>query len=376
MSLRYPFFRIGIIGGGQLAKMMTQEAKRMGFWVAVLDPTPQSPAGQVSDREIIADFYDSEALTTLAQEVDVVTYDIEHVDVHTLQKEAIQTLILPSPELLAIIQDKLVQKEVLRQGGIPIPRFSPEVHRETLEELGLPAVWKARFGGYDGRGVARIQSAEDLSTLPPKPAFLEEHIDIAKELAVLVARNRQGEMAVYPVVEMTFHTHAHICNWVIAPADIPLQIAERARSIAERCVLLLEGVGIFAVEMFLTTGGELFVNEIAPRPHNSGHFTIEACVTSQFEQHLRAICDLPLGATDLLSPAVMVNLLGGEGYQGTPVLTGLTEALRIPGVSFHFYGKRETRPLRKMGHVTIVDQTREGAMEKARRVQNILKIHS
>jgi 5-(carboxyamino)imidazole ribonucleotide synthase len=373
---RFPFFRIGIIGGGQLGKMMAQEAKKMGFFVTVLDPTPVSPAGQIADQEITANFYDEEGLRKLLAASDVVTYDIEHVNTAFLKACPEKDKIRPAPELLEIIQDKFRQREVLKRGGIPVPRFAPleEDTPEAFRSFGFPLVQKARRGGYDGRGVAVLRGEEDLPKRLQGPSYLEEYVPVARELAVLVARSTTGEIRTYPVVEMIFEERAHICDLVLAPARIPEEVAERAKELGRKCVELLGGVGIFAIEMFLTENGELLVNEIAPRPHNSGHFTIEACATSQFEEHLRAILGLPLGSTRLLSPAVMVNLLGEEGESGPPLVEGLDEALAIEGVFFHFYGKRETRPFRKMGHVTVLGETLEEALEKALRVKNILKV--
>ncbi|WP_438318800.1 5-(carboxyamino)imidazole ribonucleotide synthase [Candidatus Caldatribacterium sp. SIUC1] len=373
---RFPFFRIGIIGGGQLGKMMVQEAKKMGFFVTVLDPTPASPAGQIADLEITAGFYDEEGLRKLLATSDVVTYDIEHVNTAFLKACPEKDKIRPAPELLEIIQDKLRQREVLKRGGIPVPRFAPleEDTPEAFRSFGFPLVQKARRGGYDGRGVAILRGEEDLPKRLRGPSYLEEYVPVDRELAVLVARSTTGEIRTYPVVEMVFKERAHICDLALAPARIPEEVAEQAEELGRKCVELLEGVGIFAVEMFLTESGELLVNEIAPRPHNSGHFTIEACATSQFEEHLRAILGLPLGSTRLLSPAVMVNLLGEEGESGTPLVEGLDEALAVDGVFFHFYGKRETRPFRKMGHVTVLGETLKEALEKALRVKNILKV--
>ncbi|MBC7218349.1 MAG: 5-(carboxyamino)imidazole ribonucleotide synthase [Candidatus Caldatribacterium sp.] len=375
-AFSFPFFRLGIIGGGQLAKMMTQEAKRMGFFVTVLDPTPSSPAAQVADEEIVSGFYDEEGLAKLIAESDVVTYDIEHVNTKFLKSLPGKEKIRPSPELLETIQDKFRQRKTLKEARLPVPHFVllEEDTPSAFQAFGFPLVQKARFGGYDGRGVVVLQSEEDLPKRLQGPSFLETYIPIEKELAVLVARSITGETRVYPVVEMIFEPRAHICDLVLAPARIPEDIAEKAKSLGLRCVEVLDGVGIFAIEMFLTKKGEIFVNEIAPRPHNSGHFTIEACVTSQFEEHLRAILGLPLGSTKLLTPAVMVNLLGEEGESGPPFVEGLEEALAIEGVSFHFYGKWETRPFRKMGHVTVVDETLEGALAKALKVKEVLKI--
>lgn len=373
---RFPLFRLGIIGGGQLAKMMTQEAKKMGLFVTILDPTPASPAAQVADEEIVAGFYDEEGLAKLCATSDIVTYDIEHVNATFLKSLPGKEKIRPSPELLETIQDKFRQRVILNEAGLPVPSFAllEEDRASAFQAFGFPLVQKARFGGYDGRGVVVLKSAEDLSKRLKGPSFLEAYVPIEKELAVLVARSSTGEVRVYPVVEMLFEPKAHICDLVLAPARIPESIAEEAQSLGIRCVEVLDGVGIFAIEMFLTKEGKLLINEIAPRPHNSGHFTIEACATSQFEEHLRAILGLPLGSTKLLTPAVMVNLLGEEGESGPPIVEGLEEALAIEGVFFHFYGKWETRPFRKMGHVTVIDATLEGALKKALRVKEILKI--
>jgi 5-(carboxyamino)imidazole ribonucleotide synthase len=370
--------KIGIIGGGQLGKMMTLEAKKMGFYVTVLDPTPGSPAGQVADEQIAAGFFDSEKIEELVKNSDVTTYDLEHIDVQTLKRLYDEGYrIHPSPHILEIIQDKLIQKEFLRKKGIPVPRYKLVRDLESdVRDFGFPVVQKARRGGYDGRGVFVIRSEKDLENALSGETYLEEFVEIEKELAVMVARNEKGEIACYPVVEMYFDEDANICDVVIAPARIEEKETKIARDIAVSVVEVLEGVGIFGIEMFLTKQGEILVNEIAPRPHNSGHYTIEACVTSQFEQHIRAIMNLPLGSTKLLIPAVMVNLLGEEGHYGKPVLVGLEEALAIEGLSLHFYGKKETRPYRKMGHFTVVDDSVERALEKALKAKKILKVVS
>lgn len=370
--------KIGIIGGGQLGKMMTLEAKKMGFYVVVLDPTPRSPAGQVADEQIVAGFFDSERIEELVKGSDITTYDLEHIDVQTLKKLYDEGhRIHPSPYILEIIQDKFIQKEFLRKNGIPVPRYKLAKDLESdAREFGFPVVQKARKGGYDGRGVFIIKNEEDLGNAIKGETYLEEFVEIEKELAVMVARNEKGEIACYPVVEMYFDEDANICDTVIAPARIEEKHSKIAREIATSVVEAFKGVGIFGIEMFLTKQGEILVNEIAPRPHNSGHYTIEACVTSQFEQHMRAIMNLPLGSTELLIPAVMVNLLGEEGHHGKPALIGLEEALAIKGLSLHFYGKKETRPYRKMGHFTVVDRDVEKALEKALKAKKILKVVS
>ncbi len=378
-EIQYPLMHIGIIGGGQLARMMITGTKLMGFDFTILEATDDAPASSLADHQIVGSLYDEAALTELVNRCDVTTYDIEHTDtvvLKSLEKEGHN--IYPSPQLLEIIQDKLVQKQTLQNHHIPVPKFEKidEPTPEIVQKFGLPLVQKARRGGYDGRGVQRIDNAADFGKIMPVPSMFEEVVDIEKELAVLVARSHSGEVRTYPVVEMVFDEAANILDYLVSPARISDEIAQKSCDIAIAAIEALDGVGIFAVELFLNKSGNILLNEIAPRPHNSGHFTIEACVTSQFQQHIRAICDLPLGSTEQHKPAVMINLLGDPGFSGTPLITGLRESLAIPGVFFHLYGKAETRPFRKMGHVTIIADTVEKALQNAFRVKEILHIKS
>ena len=373
----YPVKRIGIIGGGQLGKMTAQAAKQMGFYVTVLDPTPHCPAAHLADAQIVGEWYDAASLTSLAKVSEVLTYDIEHIDIQTLKQLAqAGHVIYPSPELLGIIQDKLLQKQHLSQHGIPVPQFAAfdSVTPNSLAQFGFPVVQKARFGGYDGQGVVVLRNPDDLDKMLPVPSILEQFIAIEKELAIIVARTATGETACYPIVEMRFDENNNICQSVTAPAPIDNAIANQARQVALQAIESLQGVGIFGVEMFLTAAGQILVNEIAPRPHNSGHYTIEACITSQFEQLIRIISGLPLGMTTLLRPVVMFNLLGEPGYGGTPIIEGLADALAIPGLAFHFYDKKHTRPLRKMGHITILADDLDQALVKLRQAKTVLKI--
>jgi 5-(carboxyamino)imidazole ribonucleotide synthase len=364
--------RIGIIGGGQLARMSILAAKQMGFFVTVLDPTPKCPAAQIADAHIVGDLYDAAKLEQLAKVSDVLTYDIEHIDVEILKQLHQQgNIIYPSPNTLALIQDKLKQKQKLADNNIPVPKFEVA---EITTQTKFPIVQKARHGGYDGKGVVILNSIDDINKALSSPSMLEECIDFEKELAIIIARTATGEIATYPVVEMVFDDKTNICDIVAAPAVVDQKTAENARQIAIKSVEALEGVGIFGVEMFLTKSGEILVNEIAPRPHNSGHYTIEACITSQYEQLIRIISGLPLGSTEQLKPAVMLNLLGEDGYTGVPQIEGLTAALKIPGLSYHFYDKLTTRPFRKMGHITILDNSLDHAMTKLEQIKNILKI--
>ncbi|WP_462322560.1 5-(carboxyamino)imidazole ribonucleotide synthase [Halochromatium sp.] len=375
----YPVSRIGIIGGGQLGRMLVKSARRLGCTCVVLDPTPGSPAGQVSGQQIVADSHDPQALRQLAEQVDVITFDIEDIDATILATLAdAGHQILPSASLLAEIQDKLRQKQRLMALGIPTADFievDPD-DAEQFERFGYPLVQKARRGGYDGRGVVVMRSAADRAQVLPVPSLIERFVPAAKELAVIVVRGQDGEVRSYEPVEMCFRSGANILDMLLAPARIPAATLAAARALAIETVTGLGGVGIFGIELFLTEAGELLVNEVAPRTHNSGHYTIEACITDQFEQHLRAITGLPLGATDQMIPAAMINLLGAPDESGPPVIRGLRAALAIPGVSLHFYGKASTRPFRKMGHVTVLDSDIESARHKAEQVRALIEIGS
>lgn len=357
--------------------MLVKAAKRLGCSCIVLDPTPGSPAGQVAGHQIVGHYHDPAKLRELVSVCDVTTYDIEDVDTETLgvlQQEGYR--IDPSPQVLAVVQDKLRQKECLAAAGIATAEFIPLERPDpaVFAEFGYPLVQKARRGGYDGRGVAILRDPACYADHLSAPSLLERFIPATKEIAVLVAQSRAGERRPYPVVEMRFEPGENILDLLLAPARIAPETALAAQALACRAVEAIGGVGIFGVEMFLTQEGELLVNEVAPRTHNSGHYTIEACVTDQFEQHLRALLGLPLGATDLLSPAAMINLLGAPGHTGRPVILGLAAALAVPGVSVHLYGKAATRPYRKMGHVTILDQDIAAAQQKALQIKGLLEI--
>ncbi len=370
--------KIGIVGGGQLGKMMAQAAKQMGFFVTVLDPTPDSPAGQVADRQITGDFLDPIKLDELVAQSDIVTFEIERVDEILILRESEGKLIYPSPKILDLIQNKLAQKAMLVKNRIPTAKYKKvEDDLETeLKKFGYPAVQKASRGGYDGRGVFVLKNKNDVKNAIQGESFLEELVKIKKELAVNVARSANGEIKCHPVVEMTFDARANICDSVIAPARVSEKVRKAAQNLAIKTVKALGkgAVGIFGIEMFLTADGRVLVNEIAPRPHNSGHYTIEACATSQFEQHIRAISGFPLGSTAQLMPAVMVNLLGEVDAAGETALEGAFEALAIPGLSLHLYGKKTVKPFRKMGHFTVTDKNIKGALKKAQKAKKLLKV--
>jgi 5-(carboxyamino)imidazole ribonucleotide synthase len=376
-KIQNPVAHIGIIGGGQLGRMMVMAARRMGCAVSVIDPTPDCPAGQVADQQIVAAFDDQQAMRSLVESCDVTTFEIETIDVTGLiEMESAGHAIYPSPTLLAQLQDKLLQKQMLVEAGLPTAEFidAGALNPGTFAEFGYPLVQKARRGGYDGRGVSVLKNAEEFDRHLPVPSYIERFVQAEKELSVLVARCRNGYCRCYPVVEIRVHAEQNVLDTLISPARVSEEIAVTAEGIAKRAVETMEGVGIFGVELFLTTQGEILINEIAPRTHNSGHHTIEACVTDQFEQHLRAIMGLPLGSVEQLSPAVMLNLLGDPGSEGRVKLSGLSEALMIHKVSVHLYGKAQTRPYRKMGHATILNQNIETAEEIADKLRDIITI--
>lgn len=373
--------KIGIIGGGQLGKMMTQEAKKMGFYVTILDPTPKSPAGQVADEQIIADFNDEKAIIKVAQQSDYLTFEIENTNGQFLDQleKRVTCKINPSGKSWRLFQDKLEQKKLFKKGHIPQPKFLPinkfQDLKKAIKKLKLPLILKARFDAYDGRGNALIKKEKDTEIvwekLKDRKLYAEEYVAFDKELAIMVARSIKGEIVSYPVVETIQKNN--ICHYVLAPAQISSIAKKRAIELATETIKLLKGAGVFGIEMFKTPNDEVLINEIAPRVHNSGHYTIEACVTSQFEQHVRAVSGLPLGITDMIVPAaVMVNILGER--RGPTKLEGLEKALQLPDVSVHIYGKHETRHERKMGHITAIDKDIPSAFKKAKLARKYISI--
>ncbi len=371
--------RIGIVGGGQLGKMMAQSAKKMGLFVAVTDPTPQSPAGQVSDIEITGGYKDEKATRALAKIVDVITVDAEFVNDKVLADISKTKRVQPSPRTIGIIKDKLRQKEFLRKNKIPVADFIKVENRPDIEaaikKFGLPILLKARHDAYDGKGNYLIKNLRDidggLEKLKERQLYVEKFAPFSKELAVMVARSPRGQIKTYPVVQ-TIHVD-NVCDTVIAPAPVSKKAFKNAQNLAKKVMSQFSGAGVFGIEMFLLRGDKVLVNEIAPRVHNSGHYTIEATPTSQFEQHIRAIAGLPLGETNMIvKSAVMKNILGTKLTDGYP--KGIERALKIPGVSIHIYGKKESRPGRKMGHITIVGENAAENLRKANKARKLLDI--
>ena len=372
--------RIGIVGGGQLGRMLAFEAHKMGFRVTILEPTPQSPAGQVADQQIIANYSDQKALQELAAKSDFITYEIE-LENSDIFDGLVKTgsIIHPSIKTFKLINDKYLQKEFFKKAKIPVADFMAVENKEdilkAIKKFGYPILLKTRLFAYDGRGNALIKKASDIdkaiNSLQGKGLYVEKYMPFIKELAVMVARSTKGEIATYQVVE-TIHKN-NILHVVKAPAAINSQTSRKARNLAKKVMQHLKGAGVFGIEMFLIKSGKVLVNEIAPRVHNSGHYTIEACVTNQFAQHIRAISGLPLGKTDMLvGAAVMVNILGERA--GSAEVSGIEKALRLSQTYVHIYGKKDTKMERKMGHITAVDKSLEKAYKKAKLARKFISI--
>ncbi len=372
---------IGIIGGGQLGKMIAQEARRMSYRVVVLDPLKDCPASTVVNEQIVADFKDKMAIRNLASKCDLLTYEIELANSSILKElEARRYEVHPSAKILHIIQDKYRQKTYLKQKKIPLPEFDLLDGRTNLKyfanKYGFPLLMKACEDSYDGRGNTLIRSENDLLKLNyhinAKRYMVEQFIDFSKELSVMVARNKSGQIKSFPVVE-NIHKN-NILETTIAPARVSKSIRQKAKTIAERTVSAINGSGIFGIEMFLTTNNVILVNEVSPRPHNSGHYTVEACSVSQFEQHLRAILDLPLDTPKLLSPAVMINILGSSADSGPYRIRGLKKFCSIEGAKLHLYGKKISRVDRKLGHITVMATSTRCALRRAIQARKFLTL--
>lgn len=372
-------FKLGILGGGQLGRMLIQAAIDLNIYIKILDADPYAPCRPFAHEFVNGSLMDFETVYNFGKDVDVLTIEIEHVNVDALeelQNEGVK--VYPQPQVIRIIQDKRLQKQFYKDNYIPTADFVLIDNKEEINLYShfLPAFQKLGKLGYDGRGVQRIQSATDLSKAFAEPSLLEKAIDFEKEISVIVARTPDGKVAVFPPVELVFHPVHHLVEYLFAPAQLDELVLLQANEIAMGVAGKLGIVGLLAVEMFVTKTGEVLVNEVAPRPHNSGHHTIKANFTSQFEQHLRAILDLPLGATDTQSFAAMINLLGEEGYSGDVTYAGMEEVLAVEGVYVHLYGKKITKPFRKMGHITIIDNNKASLQEKVQRVKQMVRVIS
>ena len=372
---------MGVIAGGQLGKMLIQEASRWDITSYVLDPDEACSARGVASVYVKGDFRDFDDVYNFGKQVDILTYELENINIDALQKLKAEGLtILPDPDTLQLIQDKGLQKEFYAKHNLPTSPFICCENEQEIKEaiqtgkLAYPFVQKLRQGGYDGRGVSLIRNSEE--TLLAGPSMCETMVDIDKEIAVIAARNSAGEVRCFPAVEMTFNETTNLVEDLFCPANISEDQTKEAEALAVKIIEGFEMVGLLAVEFFIDKQGKILINEVAPRPHNSGHHTIDAIMTSQLKQLLRAILGLPLGSTQILKDSVMLNLLGEPGYEGPVYYEGFAECMAIEGVKIHLYGKKQTRPFRKMGHVTILSDSMEDAMRKAEKVKQTLKVKS
>jgi len=370
---------IGLLGGGQLGRMLLQAAIDLDMKVSCLDPDAEAPCHELAHVFKQGSFQDYDAVYQFGQHFDVISIEIEHVNIEALEqleKEGKQ--VFPQPHILRMIQDKRLQKQFFQDNGFPTAPFVLTENQADIAQHSafLPAFHKLGKGGYDGKGVQRISSLADLSKGFNAPGLLEKAVDFEKELAVIVARNEQGQISAFPAVEMVFHPEHNLVDFLFSPASISTDIAAKAEQIAVDVIDKMGLVGVLAVEMFLTPAGEILINEVAPRPHNSGHQTIRGNETSQYEQHLRAITGLPLGSTQAKGVSGMLNLLGEDGFSGLAKYEGLNEALAISGVYPFLYGKKMTKPFRKMGHVTILGSTKEEIIEKSEQVKSLIRVIS
>ncbi|SHI88643.1 5-(carboxyamino)imidazole ribonucleotide synthase [Arenibacter nanhaiticus] len=376
-------FKLGILGGGQLGKMLLYETRKFDIHTKVLDPSPEAPSKIACNEFFEGDLLDYDTVYNFGKKVDVLTIEIENVNTKALEKlESEGVKVYPQTDALHIIQNKATQKLFYVDNNIPTAPFSRFAYTSEIEDsvanggLTFPFVWKSAQFGYDGQGVKVVRSLKDLEGLPNSECIAETMIPFKNELAVIVVRNPSGQTVSYPVVEMEFHPEANQVEYVLCPARISDEVAQKAIDVALKVSEKIQHIGILAVEMFQTKDDEILVNEVAPRPHNSGHYSIEASYTNQFEQHIRAILDLPLGSTESKVAGIMVNLVGAEGHTGEVVYQNMEKILQLDGVTPHIYGKKQTRPFRKMGHVTIVNQDIAQARKIAEKVKNTIKVIS
>lgn len=375
--------KLGIVAGGQLGKMFIQEASKWDIVTYVMDMDRHCPAGSIASHFVQGSHLDFKAVYEFGKLVDILTYEIESINVDALKRlQAEGVNVIPDPAILEVIQDKGLQKSFFATNHIPTADYalydSPDAIRQHVAsgELSFPFVQKLRKGGYDGRGVAVINDISGLDALLPGASLVERKVEVEKEVSIIVARNQDGEIKVYPAVEMVFDPHANLVDMLLCPSSITADQSDKLTAYAYRIIDLLNLQGLLAIEFFIDSDGNMMVNEMAPRPHNSGHHTIESVMTSQFEQHLRALLNLPLGSTELLHPSVMINILGSEGFEGPVLYEGLEQTMAVEGVKIHLYGKKKTRPFRKMGHVTVMASDLQNALEKAKQVKELLKVKS
>ena len=376
-------FKLGILGGGQLGKMLLYDAKRYDLHTKVMDSNKYAPCNKIADDFIIGDITDYDDVINFGNSVDLITVEIENVNTDALEfLEKSGKKVYPSPKNLRIIQNKSDQKNFYSKNNLPTSRFKNYLNIEELkrnflhDNFEFPFVWKSSRFGYDGKGVKIIKNIEDLDFSYDHQCLIEEKVSIKKELSVIVSRNTDGQIKCFPVVEMEFNEKSNLVEYVMCPANISKQTEEKAIIIASEIAKKFEMVGLLAVELFVTNKDEILINEVAPRPHNSGHHTIECCVTSQFDQHIRSILNLPLGETGILIPGIMVNLVGENMEEGNVNYKNINDIFDIPGVYIHIYGKKKSRLNRKMGHITIVNKDINKAIEIGKSIKSKIKVTS
>lgn len=383
MQLFSSNFKLGILGGGQLGKMLMYDAKRYDLHTKVMDSSQKAPCAKLADEFILGDITDYDDVVSFGNKVDVITVEIEKINTDALLfLEKNGKKVFPSARTLKVIQNKSDQKDFYKKHNLPSSRFKNYSNLDELknnfekDNFEFPFVWKSSKFGYDGKGVKIIKNYDDLNFYFENECLIEEKISIQKELSVIVARNISGEMKCFPVVEMEFNENSNLVEYVMCPASVSKDIEERAMQIAMNTSEKFNIVGLLAVELFLTTEDEILINEVAPRPHNSGHHTIECCVTSQFDQHIRCVLDLPLGETKILVPGIMVNLVGQNKVEGNVIYKNINDIFDIPGVFIHIYGKKKSRLNRKMGHITIVNKDINKAIEIGKKIKKKIKVIS
>jgi 5-(carboxyamino)imidazole ribonucleotide synthase len=379
MAKQISELKLGILGGGQLGRMLIQEAINYNLSTYVLDPDPDAPCKNIANKFECGSITDFDTVYNFGKKADIITIEIEKVNVEALEQlEKEGKLVFPQSRVIRLIQDKGIQKQFFKENDIPTAHFQLVNHPSELKsgQFAFPYILKQRKDGYDGKGVMKINNLADVDKAFTSPSLIEELVDFDKEIAIIVSRNANGDSKTFPMVEMEFNAEANLVEFLISPSTYPEDIQKKAENIALKIATALNITGILAVEMFVTKNGEILVNELAPRPHNSGHQTIEGNYVSQFDQHLRSIFNLPLGDTRSITNAVMINVLGEKGHDGLAKYDGLERIMAIDGVYVHLYGKKYTKPFRKMGHITIVDQNRDHAIEKARFIQQTLKVVS
>ena len=374
-------FKLGILGGGQLGKMLLYETLRYDIYTKVMDPNENAPCQNICNEFVIGDLTDYDDVVRFGEKMDVITIEIENVNTNALEYlESKGKKVFPSSKTLRIIQNKSLQKDFYSENNLPTSGYKNYFNLDQVKNdiknnvITLPAVWKSAKFGYDGKGVKILNTFTDLNNIPNVACLIEEKVSISKEISVIVARNQKSQEAYFPVVEMEFNPDSNLVDYIMCPAVISNEIQEKAIKIALDTAKKMNCIGLLAVELFVTTKNHVLINEVAPRPHNSGHHTIECCMTSQFDQHLRCILNLPLSITDLKTPGIMINLVGQNQTEGDVIYQNIDKVLNYPGLSAHIYGKKKSRLNRKMGHITIVNKDINKAIILGKKVKDLVKV--